>query len=48
VHQLLKKGDKYFHEYVMEHKRTNRQTLESLLTFAKTKKMATEITKRLK
>lgn len=48
VHQLLKKGDKYFHEYVLEHKRTKRQTLESLLSFTKTKKMVTEITKRLK
>jgi len=47
VHQLLKKGDKYFHEYVLEHKRTNRQTLENLLTFAKTKKMETEVRKRL-
>ncbi|RQO66424.1 hypothetical protein DBR43_29870 [Pedobacter sp. KBW06] len=47
VHQLLKKGDKYFHDYVLEHKRTSRNTLESLLTFAKTKKMETEVSKRL-
>jgi hypothetical protein len=48
VHRLIEKGDKYFHEYVLEHKRINRKTLESLLIFAKTKKMKDEITKRLK
>ena len=48
VNQLIKKGDKYFHEYVLAHKRSNRHTLESLLTFAKTKKMKDEIVKRLR
>lgn len=48
VRNLIQRGDKYFYEYILESKRTNRQVLEILLEFAKTKKMKTEIEKRLK
>lgn len=47
VEELIKQGDKYFHEYILNHKKSNRDILLILIKYVKTKKMKTEIEKKL-
>lgn len=48
VESLIKSGDKYFHEYVLEHKsKTSIETLKLLLQYAKTKSLKAQIERKI-
>lgn len=48
VDKLIKKGDRFLHDYIINHKKTNNEILELLLKYGKSKKFKKEVTKRLK
>ncbi|MFL9483622.1 hypothetical protein ACI6Q2_12650 [Chitinophagaceae bacterium LWZ2-11] len=48
IEALIRKGDKFFHEYVMGHKRCNAAMLALVVQYAKTKKLKDAATKQLK
>jgi hypothetical protein len=48
VKKIIKKGDKYLHEYILNHKRTDKQIWELLLEYGKSKAFKTEVSKRMK
>ncbi len=48
IEKLIKQGDKYFHEFVLETKPLKKETIESLIKFGKTKAIVSEAQKLLK
>lgn len=48
VEELIKQGDKFFHEYILASKKRNQHILKILLKYAKTKAMKSQIEKQLK
>jgi len=47
VEIIIRKGDKYLHDYILNHKRTNKQILELLLEYGKSKTFKNEVSKRI-
>ena len=48
VEKIIKKGDKYLHDYILNHKRTDKQILELLLEYGKSKTFKNDVSKRIK
>ena len=48
VKEIIKKGDKYLHDYILNHKRTDKQILELLLEYGKSKTFKNEVSKRIR
>ncbi|MDR2905756.1 MAG: hypothetical protein LBU73_07375 [Helicobacteraceae bacterium] len=48
VEKIIKKGDKNLHDYILNHKRTNKQILELLFEYGSSKAFKNEVNKRIK
>lgn len=45
---MIKKGDKFLHEYILNHKKINKEILEILLEYGTSKQFKSEVLKKLK
>jgi hypothetical protein len=48
VKKMIKKGDKFLHEYILNHKKINKEILEILLEYGTSKQFKSEVLKKLK
>lgn len=48
VLSLIRQGDKYFHDYVLQHPKTNRETLALLLEYGKSKAFKAQVARKLR
>jgi hypothetical protein len=47
VEKLIKNGDKYLHDYILNHEKTDKKILELLIEYGKSKAFKSEVMKKL-